>query len=40
MKQFGITDQEKRNLLNKLIRENSVKLADKALLYLADVNKK
>jgi hypothetical protein len=40
MKKIGINDQEKRNLLNKLIRENSVKLAENALLYLAAVNKK
>jgi hypothetical protein len=40
MRPITLSDQEKRDLLKKLSNENSVKLADKALKYLDEINKK
>ncbi|MGD0757048.1 MAG: hypothetical protein ABR927_18530 [Bacteroidales bacterium] len=39
MKKIKLPDQEKKDLLNKLIKENSVKLAEDAITYLDSVNK-
>jgi hypothetical protein len=39
MKKIELPDQEKKDLLNKLIKENSIKLAEDTITYLDSVNK-